>query len=161
MDINEKQMKMNELLGSQQGELDGVATYLKMAKIVSNPTDAETFKKLAADEGKHASVFKKYTGEVLEPKNTQANAVAILYKLLGKRILYPIIAKFEYDAMPRYERMMREYPEVEEVKNDEKRHGDTVKALTRNGEYNDRPFLPYIAAGVAAAVLLSKIIKRI
>ncbi|MBO7386489.1 MAG: rubrerythrin [Lachnospiraceae bacterium] len=153
------ELKMNELLGSQQGELDGVATYLKMAKTVSNPSDVEAFKRLAADEGKHASVFKKYTGKVLEPKNLQANAVAILYRLLGKRILYPIIAKFEYDAMPRYERMMLEYPEVEEVKNDEKRHGDTLKALAANGEYNDRPLLPYIAGGIVAVVLISKIFK--
>jgi len=131
-----------------------------MAKIVSNPTDAETFKKLAADEGKHASVFKKYTGEVLEPKNTQANAVAILYKLLGKRILYPIIAKFEYDAMPRYERMMREYPEVEEVKNDEKRHGDTVKALVGNGEFNDTPLLPFILGFVILFAVICKLCKR-
>ena len=85
MEITEE--KMNILIESQQGELDGVETYLRMAEAVSNQTDAETFKRLAADEGRHASVFKKYTNKVLSPNTKQANMVVILYRLLGKRIM--------------------------------------------------------------------------
>ena len=90
-----------ELIKSQQGELDGVATYLKLADTVHNPSDAEAFRKLAADEGKHAAVFKRYTNVALKPKKLQANAVSVFYRLLGKRALYPLIARFEYAAIPR------------------------------------------------------------
>ncbi len=53
--------------------------------------------------------------------------------------------------------MMEKYPEVEAVKNDEKRHGDTVRSLLKNGEYNDRPLLPFIAGGAAVFMLFTKI----
>ena len=140
--------KRRELLKAQQGELDGVEIYLKLAKTVRNESDAKTFRELAADEGRHASVFRQYTEEVLTPQKGQAFVVAMLYHLLGKRVLYPIIAKSEYAAIPGYEEMMKEFPEVEAVKNDEKRHGDTVKELLKNGEYNDKPKLPFIVCGL-------------
>jgi NAD(P)-dependent dehydrogenase (short-subunit alcohol dehydrogenase family) len=146
-----------QLLQSQQSELDGVETYLRLADVTSNETDARIFKELAADEGRHANVFKEYTKEVLTPGRLMANAVAILYRILGKRVLYPFIAKFEYNAIPKYEKMMEKYPEVEAVKNDEKRHGDTVRSLLKNGEYNDKPLLPFIAAGAAVLLLFTKI----
>lgn len=146
------------LLKAQQGELDGVATYLRLAELVSNETDAKTFKRLAADEGRHAAVFKQYTGEVLQPKRLQAIAVAAAYRLLGKRILYPIIARFEYSAVPGYEQLMKDYPEVGSVKDDEKRHGDTLKALLGNGEYNDSPLILPIAS--VALLVLSIFYRR-
>ena len=96
------------------------------------------------------------TSKSAEDENL-ANVVATLYRILGKRILYPFIAKFEYNAIPKYEKMMEKYPEVEGVKNDEKRHGDTVRSLLKNGEYNDKPLLPFIVGGAAVFVLLTKI----
>ena len=58
------------ILKSQQGELDGVETYKMLAEVVHNEDDVKAFKELAADEGRHAAVFKKYTGEVLKPNKT-------------------------------------------------------------------------------------------
>ena len=47
----------------------------------------------------------------------------------GKWKLYPIIAQKEYDAVKKYEPVAARFPEVESVKNDEQRHGDTVLGL--------------------------------
>ncbi|MBR1649740.1 MAG: rubrerythrin [Lachnospiraceae bacterium] len=143
----------------QQGELNGVETYLSLAKIVHNKKDAETFVKMAADEGRHAAICKKYTGVSLSPKKGQATLAVYAYRILGKRILYPFIAIGEYIAIPKYEKLMKEFPELESVKNDEKRHGDTVLSLLKNGQYNDRPLLPYILGAVAAFVIVKKIVK--
>ena len=41
------------------------------------------------------------TSKSAEDENL-ANVVATLYRILGKRILYPFIAKFEYNAIPKY-----------------------------------------------------------
>jgi hypothetical protein len=43
--------------------------------------------------------------------------------------LYPAIAQGEYAAVKTYAPVAEKFPEVESVKNDEKRHGDTVKGL--------------------------------
>ena len=149
-----------KLIKAQQGELDGVETYLMLADAVSNETDKEAFKKLAADEGRHASVFRKYTGEILKPGKLQARAVVILYHIIGKRALYPLIARFEYAAIPGYEQMEKEFPEVVSVKNDEKRHGDTLKTLLDNGEYADKPKLPIVVCVLVFIWLAGRLIRR-
>ncbi len=120
---------MKVLLKSQQGELDAVLMYEALAKTVKDKTDADTFKQLASEEGHHAAVFKKLTDQVLKPKKTKAILLPLLYRIIGRERLYPLIAKGEYDAEKKYEPVMVKYPEVESVKNDERRHGDTVMSL--------------------------------
>ncbi len=125
MDRNELQT----LLKAQQGELDAVLMYNALANAVKDKNDAETFRRLAAEEGRHAAVFRSLTDQTLQPKKTLATLLPILYKLLGRKRLYPIIARFEYGAFDTYAPVAERFPEVRSVKDDEKRHGDTVKAL--------------------------------
>ena len=125
MDTNERKT----LLKAQQGELDAVLMYNALADAVKDKTDAETFRRLAAEEGRHAAVFKNLTNRTLQPKKTLATLLPILYKLLGRKRLYPIIAKFEYGAVDTYAPVAERFPEVQSVKDDEKRHGDTVNGL--------------------------------
>lgn len=127
MSITAEERKV--LLKSQQGELDAVKMYNALAKVVKEPAEAETFRQLAAEEGHHAAVFKAMTNEVLKPKNTKAIVIPMLYRVIGKKTLYPIIARKEFDAAKKYEPVAARFPEVETVKNDEQRHGDTVLAL--------------------------------
>ncbi len=120
---------MKILLKAQQGELDAVLMYNALAKAVKDEKDAETFRQLASEEGHHASVFRALTNQTLQPKKTLATFVPLMYKIIGKKKLYPIIAKFEYGAVDTYAPVAEKFPEVESVKNDEHRHGDTVMAL--------------------------------
>ena len=118
-----------ELIRSQQGELNAVLMYQRLAKVVKTDKERETFLQLAREEGRHASVFHAYTKEALKPKKTMAIIMPFLYRLLGKKRLYKLIAKGEYDAAVGYEHLIADFPEVESVKNDEKRHGDMVSSL--------------------------------
>lgn len=129
--MTEKQWKA--LLKAQQGELDAVAMYLALAKKAKDTHDAETFRQLAAEEGRHASVFHGYTGRVLRPKHTKAILLPILYAVIGREKLYPIIADGEYQAVKKYEALVGEFENVRSVQADEQRHGDTVLALLKNG----------------------------
>lgn len=117
------------LLASQQGELDAILMYNALAKAAKDPHDAETFHALAADEGRHAAVFKTLTQATLKPKHTKAILLPLLYRVLGKKRVYPMIAKGEYDAVKKYEPVVAQFPQVESEKNDEQRHGDTVLGL--------------------------------
>ena len=121
--------QMKALLYAQQGELDAVAMYNALAKKAKDPKDAATFKQLASEEGRHASVFHALTGKVLKPKMTKAIALPILYTLLGRKRLYPIIAKGEYDAEKKYEALVNVFEEVRSVQADEHRHGDIMLTL--------------------------------
>ena len=103
--------------------------YQRLAKVVKTEKERDTFLQLAKEEGRHASVFHAYTKEVLKPKKTMARIMPLLYHLLGRKRLYRMIAKGEYDAAVGYEHLIADFPEVENVRNDEKRHGDIVSAL--------------------------------
>ena len=118
-----------ELLRSQQGELNAVLMYQRLAKVVKTEKEREAFLQLSMEEGRHASVFHSYTKEVLKPKKTMAHIMPLLYYIMGKKRLYKLIAKGEYDAAIGYEHLIKDFPEVESVKNDEKRHGDIVSGL--------------------------------
>ena len=127
MSISKKDMKI--LLKSQQGELNAVLMYQALANVVKDKNDADTFRKLAAEEGHHAAVFHGLTQENLKPKKTLAIFMPILYRLIGKKRLYPIIVKGEYKAFDNYAPVAKKFPEIESVKDDEKRHGDIVASL--------------------------------
>ena len=117
------------LLKSQQGELDAVRMYQALAEVVKDTKDADTFRKLAAEEGHHAAVFHGLTNENLKPKKTLAILMPILYKIIGKKRLYPLIAKGEYAAAENYAPVVEKFPVIESVRKDETRHGDTVASL--------------------------------
>ena len=69
--------------------------------------------------------------KTLKPKKAKAILLPILYRVLGREKVYPMIAKGEYDAEKKYEAVVARFPEVGSVKADEKRHGDTVLALLK------------------------------
>ncbi|MBR2590870.1 MAG: rubrerythrin [Clostridia bacterium] len=117
------------LLKAQQGELDAVLMYKALAAAVKNKHDAAVFRQLAAEEGHHAAVFRSLTRQNLKPKKTMAIILPILYKVLGKRKLYPLIAKGEYSAVKTYAPVAAKFAQVKSIKKDEKRHGDTVMKL--------------------------------
>ena len=90
--------QMSACLKAQQGEVDAVAMYERLAKKVKDDADKKAFARLAGDEARHAAVFQQYTNRVLKPKPTKRIAVPAMYRILGKKRLYPIIAGKEYDA---------------------------------------------------------------
>ena len=112
---------------SQQGELDAVPMYNALAKKFEdkNPEVAEILKCMAADEGRHASVFKSISGDAsLRPKMLQTKAVPVLMNLIGKKKMFKIIAGQEYKAFDTYAPWVEKFPEIASVQADEKRHGD-------------------------------------
>ena len=128
-DITEKEMKT--LLRSQQGELDAVLMYNALAQKAKKPHDREIFRQLAAEEGHHAAVFHALTGKTLQPKKTKAVLLPVLYTCLGRKLLYPQIAKREYAAFDTYAPVAARFPTVGSVKEDEKRHGDMLMSLLK------------------------------
>lgn len=124
--------KMKIFLKAQQDEMSAVLMYKALADAVRDPADAQAFRQLSAEEGHHAAVFKKLTGKSVKAKKTLAALLPVMYKLIGRKKLYPIIAKYEYDAVKKYAPLAAEFSVLDSVKNDEKRHGDIVLGLLKN-----------------------------
>lgn len=121
--------QMAVCLKAQQGEVDAVAMYERLAEKVRDDADRKAFARLAADEARHAAVFRKYTNRDLKPGLTKRIVVPAMYRIIGKKKLYPVIAGREYEAADKYKPLIADFPEVEAVMNDEVRHGDAVMGL--------------------------------
>lgn len=123
--------QMQALITAQQGEEDAVYMYEQLANVVKDAADREAFMRLAGDEARHAEVFKKYTNRTIKPNPAKGIFVPLMYRVLGKKKVYPIIAKGEYDAAEKYKHIINDFPEVETVMNDEVHHGDAVMGLLK------------------------------
>jgi len=122
---------LKALLGAQQGELDAVLMYQKIAARIKDPDIKAILLDAAKDEGRHASVFHKLTNVVLKPKSLQANAVVFLMYILGKKRIFKIISSFEYKAKDSYAPLIKDFPEIESVAQDEVKHGDHMLELSK------------------------------
>ena len=121
--------QMDALVTAQQGEEDAVYMYEQLAKVVRDEADRDAFLRLAGDEKRHSDVFRKYTCMDVKAKPAKGILVPMMYRVLGKKKVYPIIAKGEYEAAEKYKHIIEDFPEVVEVMNDEVHHGDAVKGL--------------------------------
>lgn len=121
--------QMQALITAQQGEEDAVYMYEQLAKVVRDDADREAFQRLSGDEKRHSDVFKKYTCMDIKANPAKGIFVPLMYRILGKKRVYPIIAKGEYAAAEKYKHIIDDFPEVVEVMNDEVYHGDAVLGL--------------------------------
>ena len=121
--------QMDALITAQQGEEDAVYMYEQLAEVVRDEADREAFLRLAGDEKRHSDVFRKYTCMDVKANPAKGIFVPLMYRVLGKKKVYQIIAKGEYDAAEKYKHIIDDFPEVVEVMNDEVHHGDAVKGL--------------------------------
>jgi len=121
----------NSLVKAQQGELDAVILYRKLAEVAKDKYMKEEFLRIAADEGKHAAILREYTGEVLKPKSTKANFVALMYKFLGHNFTMNILASGEIKSIGKYNTMVRNFPNIEKIIKDEAKHAEITRNLIR------------------------------
>ena len=120
-----------QLVKSQQGELDAVILYRKLAEMTKGTKNKQTFLKIATDEGKHAVILRKYTGEKLEPKRTKALIITVIYKTLGEKFTLKVIGKGEFKAAKEYLPLVDKFPNIKEIIKDENLHGELMVSMLR------------------------------
>lgn len=118
-----------QLLKSQQGELNALLIYKRLAKITKHPKGKEVFLEIAADEGKHAGILKSYTKKILRPKARNAILVGFLYKLIGHNFVIGLLEKGEMKAIKNYRPLKDDFPKIEKIMEDELRHAEMAKSL--------------------------------
>ncbi len=120
-----------KLVKSQQGELNAVLIYQRLAKLTKDEKDKEIFLEIASDEGKHAAILKSYTNTVLKPKETKAKLVGFLYKLLGHNFVIGLLEKGELASIDNYNPLKNDFPKIQQIIDDELRHAKMAKSLLK------------------------------
>ena len=57
--------------------------------------------------------------------------VSLLMRVMGAKALFPIIAKKEYAAFDKYAPFISEHPELAEIQQDERKHGNKIAGLVK------------------------------
>lgn len=117
------------LLKSQQGELDGVLIYQELAKLEELQDIRNELLEMAADEARHASILKSYTGEVLKPSGKQAEEIVKAFKSMGKEKVFEIMAESEFKGGPAYEKLGESFEKLKDIAKDEIKHGNMLKSF--------------------------------
>ena len=103
--------------------------YRRLSELVKDGDIKVKLLQLAKEEGKHASILKKLTGETYKPKNIMKNPVVLGYRFLGRKAIFKIISKSEKLAAKMYKKYFDVFPEVIPIAEDELRHGEELAKL--------------------------------
>ncbi|MGG5460448.1 ferritin family protein [Clostridium sp. B9] len=117
------------LLKLQQGELDAVLVYKKLAELANSQEEKEILLGIAADEGRHASIIKEYSNEVLKPISKSAEEIEAAYKNLGRKKVFEMLIGAELNGGPVYEKLGENFPKFKDIAKDEIKHGNLLKGL--------------------------------
>lgn len=127
IEISEKERK--QLIKSQQGELDAVILYRRLAEMIEDSEKKEIFLRVAADEGRHASIIRKYTGENLRPRKFLSFFIVTIYKIFGLKFTLNILSKGEFRGAISYSKIAEKIPDIKEMLKDEELHGNLMKDM--------------------------------
>lgn len=126
---NMTEEQKQQLLKFQQGELNALLIYQRLAKITKHPKGKEVFSEIAADEGRHAGTLRSYTKKVLKPRAGKAILVGFLYKLLGHNFVIGLLEKGEMKSIKSYRPLKDDFPKIQQIMDDELRHAEMAKSL--------------------------------
>lgn len=114
---------MTILLKAQQGELNAAVLYKALSDRIKDEKDKAMLLSIAADEGRHASIVRKLTGKKMRPRTALKNLTLLFYRSFGKKATYRIMAKTENAASKLYRTLLKEYPQLSKIADDEEKHG--------------------------------------
>lgn len=120
-----------QLMKAQQGEMDAVVLYRRLADLVNDAEKKKTLFKIAADEGKHAAILRRYTGEVLKAREGKSIAVAVLYKIFGLNFTLRLLSIGESRAAKEYALFTEDFPNIKEIVEDEALHGEVIRTMIK------------------------------
>ena len=125
--ISEKTRKI--IIGFQENELTEALVYEKIAGFIKNDEDKKTLLAIAADERRHAAVWKGYSGVDAKPRMGQVRKWTFLARVLGYTFALKKMENGEKGATRVYEEIAKEIPEAKKISEDEDRHEHELLAI--------------------------------
>lgn len=117
-----KEQTLKFLCKMQENELTEHIIYSKIGARMKEGHNKDILLQIAADEKKHADVWKSYTGKDVKPHRWKAAWHVFLSRILGFTFVLKKMEKGEDGANSKYERYIDEIPEAKQIASDEARH---------------------------------------
>lgn len=117
------------LLGFQKNEISEHIIYQRLAQLEKNENNRLTIDRIAADELRHYSVYKSYTGQELRPNRFKIFWYLFLARLFGITFSVKLMENGEKGAQAAYKKLIGIVPEIEKIINDENGHENELVKL--------------------------------
>lgn len=117
------------LLKMQINELTESIVYTKVAKQVADEHNSKVLLKIAAEEQRHAGIWKGYTKVEAKPKWFKTIWFPLLARVFGFTFALKLMERGEGNASEIYATFATEVPEAEKIAKDEDRHEQELLAM--------------------------------
>lgn len=118
-----------KVLRFQQDEVTNAAIYEKIASRLPDSKNADIMHQIANDEKKHAARWESVTGKELKPSSFKVASFVFMAKVLGITFAVKKLEKGEADGQDGYRTVLAEFPDVQEIIDEENRHEDELVAM--------------------------------
>ena len=106
----------------QVNEITESIIYTRIAHRIPQERERQTLLKIAAEEQRHAQIWKKYTKTDPRPKWLKVFWYTFLARVFGYTFALKLMERGESDANDIYENLSKDVPEAKQIASDEDRH---------------------------------------
>lgn len=111
-----------KILTFQRNELTEYLIYQKLSLLEKNRDNKEVLRKIAGDELRHYSIWRKITGEEAKPNNFKIFFYLLITKIFGTTFAMKLMEAGEENAQASYQKITQLVPEAEAIVKDENQH---------------------------------------
>ena len=120
-----------ELLRNQKDEIIGFRIYSRLAASTAEPENRNLLSRIARDEKKHYDMLKSYSGQDVRPSRLKVFLTLLSARILGISFTLKLMERGEEAAPVSCNALLRVYPEVEGILQDEDRHETELLEMLR------------------------------
>ncbi|MDR0514120.1 MAG: VIT1/CCC1 transporter family protein [Coriobacteriaceae bacterium] len=117
------------VLAYQQNEVTEAQIYQRIAARTRDKRNRLVLERIAAEEERHAAIWKGYTLKDLRPKARHVLWYTLIARLFGFTFAVKLMEKGEEGAQRNYEGLARDIPEATQIRDDEKSHEEALLAM--------------------------------
>jgi VIT1/CCC1 family predicted Fe2+/Mn2+ transporter len=124
MEINKEMHEQIKYL--QKEELNGMKTYLMLARMVKDEENKKVLLRIADEEQKHYDIWKIYTDEDVQPNYLKVHFFYWVSKIFGLTFGIRLMELGEEEAQKAYLEIIHKIPEAEEMMKEEEVHEELL-----------------------------------
>lgn len=120
---------LDKLITFQKDEVNSAAIYNRIAKIIPDRANADVLIQIAAEEQKHAARWEAVTGKSIAPSFLFVSFFVFLARFIGLTFAIKLLEKSESEAQGGYTTVLEEFPDVQQIIDEEHRHEQELMAM--------------------------------
>ena len=118
-----------QVIAFQKNELTESLIYERLAVAVKEPENRKILERIAADERRHAEVWKKYSGREIAPDTFKVWKYYVIARLCGLTFGIKLMERAEEEAQGSYEAVSGVIPEARAIAEEEDKHEQALIAM--------------------------------